>query len=264
MWFLTRSSVLHSPGAALLAGLLLSSFAGIASAERVSIPSSLGQGSNAKLAQPELIMAGGGEQLLQDSFSDLHDEFDELPTVKSDSISSTSAEVALIKAADEASEHPHPGSSLTTTKAIMLVLIVAIAGGSFAVASQHCEDASEKMAALGLAVPAEGDSSKSELARQQQYGSLSPDAQNGLLAEELRAEIEEAVGQECEAMQLADQQTQSWSTQEVLERDFQEIEFAVSCEAKASLDREYASAMDEAYDSLFEQLVASESKLGRS
>jgi len=118
----------------------------------VSTASGLGRGSGDKLVQPESISARGGEQILQDPFADLQDEFDDRPKGQS-------------------------GKSTSMTAAIAGVLVVALGlgGGALAIAAQHMEESS------GKAEECNEDTRQEE----SQLDILSPGMRNDNLAEVL-------------------------------------------------------------------------------
>mmetsp|Transcript_10678 Transcript_10678/g.30146 ORF Transcript_10678/g.30146 Transcript_10678/m.30146 type:complete len:225 (-) Transcript_10678:174-848(-) len=221
MRLFTRRGVICSPGAVLLAAvLLLPSMTRTASAERMSFTSAIGQsGSGAKLGQHESLMAGGGEEILQDSFATLEDEFDELP------------------------RFPHNGNSQTArivARAALLVVAIAAAGG---IALLSVQQGWEQEAEEQQAEEKPEDQLHEDLVRQ--YDHLSSSVQNKTLAEELRVEHRSIP----RLMQ-----------QEIVDTLEKELDDSASQESEAARDHEYESAMDAAYDSLFEQLLAAESK----
>jgi len=190
--------------------------------------SAMGQrGGDAKLAQSQTKMTSVGEELLQDSFADLDDEFDQLPK--------TSVR----------------GKSMRWARAGLLVLSVIFAGGALALCGWQG----------GLAQDAEaektqgGSANVEEVAEKEileQYDDLSSKLRNNILAEELKAEHRSlpSVAQR--------------EIQDALEQVCQELETAVTQECEAARDREYEDSMDAVYDNLFEQLLEAEGVPKRS
>mmetsp|Transcript_136580 Transcript_136580/g.424347 ORF Transcript_136580/g.424347 Transcript_136580/m.424347 type:complete len:268 (+) Transcript_136580:111-914(+) len=265
MSFTMRSTVFRMP-AVLLRILLLAASLDFSSAERIAATSVPDLGGKGGPSQPAAMIAQGGGLSLQDPFADLQDDFDELPKLGVsedilDELRNPRAGeplLATVKAGPkQVSDAPEEQNdwfrwirSSRVAKSGLLALTVALLCGAVAQTSRQLEEVQGR--------PREEEQQQLSW---QEYGDLTPEVQNRLLASELQAELEGAAEEEFEAMQEAQQYLSwraDWYAEEALEWECRELAAAAAEEAVSARTHEYEGAAEAACNGLLEALWESE------
>uniref|UniRef100_A0A7S1WIZ2 Transmembrane protein n=1 Tax=Alexandrium catenella TaxID=2925 RepID=A0A7S1WIZ2_ALECA len=200
--------------------LLLPSLTRNIVAERVSTLPTVGAA--AKLANSAIKTTSDGDDLLQDAFADLQDEFDHLP--QSGNIGS-------------------PAGSLMTPRAALLMLSVAFAGCAAALWGFQRSF-----------VPEVEDTTFAHEAEVALVGAGGSNMVAGANKEDNPAQLRQ-LQEELQTLPSLSSQREVEDDDAALE---QELESARSHECEVARGKEYEDAMDDVYDSLFEQLLLAE------